>query len=102
MVYAVFWLATNVISLLIWAIIIAAVLSMLVGFGVVNSRSQFVYTVGDFLNRITEPMLRPIRRVVPYFGNIDISPVIAILILGALKMALADIYVHLLVAGLAF
>lgn len=102
MVYAIFWLATNVISLLIWAIIIAAVLSMLVGFGVVNSRSQLVYTVGDFLNRITEPMLRPIRRVVPYFGNIDISPIIAILILGALKMVVADLYIHLLAAGLAF
>lgn len=102
MVGAIFWLITNVLGLLIWAIIIAAVLSMLVGFGVVNPRNQIVYTVGDFLNRLTEPMLRPIRRVVPYLGNIDISPVIAILILSALKMVVADIYMRLLISGLAF
>lgn len=102
MVGAIFWLVTTVLSLLMWAIIIAAVLSMLVGFGVVNPRNQIVYTVGDFLNRLTDPMLRPIRRVVPYLGNIDISPVIAILILGALKMVVADIYMRLLVSGLAF
>lgn len=102
MVGAIFWLITNILSLLVWAIILAAILSMLVGFGVVNSRNQFVYTLGNFLNRITEPMLRPIRRVVPYLGNIDISPIIAILILGALKIVVADIYMRLLVAGLAF
>ena len=102
MVGAIFWLLTSILSLLIWAIIIAAVLSMLVGFGVVNPRNQVVYTVGDFLNRITGPLLRPIRRVVPYFGNIDVSPIIAILILGALKMVVADIYWRLLAAGLAF
>lgn len=102
MVSAIYWLITTVLSLLIWAIIIAAVLSMLVGFGVVNRRNQFVYTFGDFLNRVTDPMLRPIRRVVPYFGNVDISPIIAILILGALKMVVADIYWRLLTAGLAF
>lgn len=102
MVGAVFWLITNILSLLVWAIILAAILSMLVAFGVVNPRNQLVYTVGGFLNRITEPMLRPIRRVIPYFGNIDISPIIAILILGALKIVVADIYMRLLVAGLAF
>lgn len=102
MVAAVFWLVTTILGLLIWAIIISAVLSMLVGFGVVNVRNQVVYTVGDFLNRITGPLLRPIRRVVPYIGNIDISPIIAILILEALKMVVADIYLRLLTAGLAF
>lgn len=102
MLVAVFWLVTTILSLLIWAIIIGAVLSMLVGFGVVNGRNQLVYTVGDFLNRITAPILSPIRRVVPYIGNIDISPVIAILILQALKMVVAGIYMHLVAAGLAF
>lgn len=102
MLGAIFWLITTVLSLLIWAIIIASVLSMLVAFGVVNYRNRFVYLVGDFLNRITEPMLRPIRRVIPYLGTIDVSPIVAILILGALKIALADIYIRLLMAGLAF
>lgn len=100
--YAIFWLITTALGLLIWAIIIAAVLNMMISFGVVNPRNQFVYSFGDFLNRVTEPMLRPIRKVIPYLGNIDISPLIAILILEALKLAAMDIYVRLLAAGLAF
>ncbi|GAN81810.1 YggT family protein [Acidocella aminolytica] len=102
MVNAIFWLAGEVIHLMVLAIIAAAVLSMLVAFGVANPRNQFVYTIGDFLNRITEPVLRPIRRFVPYMGNIDISPVIAILLLEALQMVLADLYVRLATSGLAF
>jgi YggT family protein len=101
MVSAIFWLAGEVIHLLILAIIAAAVMSMLIAFGVVNSRSQFVYTVADFLNRLTDPILAPIRRFVPAFGNVDISPVIAILLLEALQMVLVDIYNHMVIAGWA-
>jgi YggT family protein len=102
MVSAIFWLASEIIHLLILAVIAAAVMSMLIAFGVVNGRSQFVYTVADFLNKLTDPILRPIRRFVPIFGNVDISPVIAILLLQALQMVLADIYNHMIVAGWAF
>ncbi|MBU6426254.1 MAG: YggT family protein [Rhodospirillales bacterium] len=102
MVGAIFWLVSEVIHLLILAIIAAAVLSMLVAFGVANPRNQFVYVVGDFLNRVTEPVLRPIRRFLPYFGNIDLSPVVAILLLEALQMVLADLYARLVMSGLAF
>jgi YggT family protein len=102
MVSAIFWLAGEIIHLLILAIIAAAVMSMLIAFGVVNSRSQFVYTVADFLNKLTDPILRPIRRFVPSFGNVDISPVIAILLLEALQMVLIDIYNHMVIAGWAF
>jgi YggT family protein len=100
--FAIFWLAGELIHLMILAIIAAAVLSMLISFGVVNPRSQFVYTVGDFLNRVTAPILNPIRRHMPYLGNIDISPVIAILLLEALQYLLADIYGRLVMAGLTF
>lgn len=102
MVGAIFWLASELIHLLILAIIAAAVLSMLVAFGIANPRNQFVYTVGDFLTRITDPVLRPIRRFLPYMGNIDISPVIAILLLEALQMVLADLYAQIVMRGLAF
>ncbi len=102
MLYAIFWLIGELIQLMIYAIIIAAVLSMLIAFGVVNPRSQFVYTVGDFLNRVTYPVLSPIRRRLPNFGNVDISPIIAILLLEALSMIIASLYVHLVNAGLAF
>ena len=68
-----------VVDLYIWVIIGSAVLSWLVAFGVVNTSNRFVYTLGDMLHRLTEPALRPIRRVVPDLGGIDISPVILIL-----------------------
>jgi YggT family protein len=100
--FAIFWLAGEVIHLLILAIIAAAVVSMLIAFGVVNPRSQFVYMVADFLNRLTNPILSPIRRHMPYLGNVDISPVIAILLLEALQFLLSDIYGHLVMAGLTF
>jgi YggT family protein len=70
-----------VLNLYIWLLIAAAVLSWLVAFNVVNTRNQFVAMVGDFLYRITEPLLAPIRRMMPNLGGIDISPVILILII---------------------
>jgi YggT family protein len=99
---AIFWLAGELIHLMILAIIAAAVLSMLIAFGVVNTRSQFVYTIGDFLNRVTNPILNPIRRFLPMFGNVDLSPLIAILLLQALQILLVDIHFHLIAAGLGF
>jgi YggT family protein len=102
MVNAIFWLLGELIHLYILAIIAAVVISMLISFNVINARSQFVYQVADFLNRVTAPVLNPIRRILPNFGAIDISPVIAILLLEALQMVLADIYEHLLISGLVF
>jgi len=102
MISAIFWLAGELIHLMILAIIAAAVMSMLIAFGVANPRNQLVYTVADFLNRLTEPVLRPIRRILPYFGNIDISPLVAILLLQALQMVLADVYGRLVLSGMAF
>ncbi len=69
------------IDLYIWILIASAVLSWLIAFNVVNTRNQFVGTIADFLWRITEPALRPIRRLMPNLGGIDISPVILILLL---------------------
>jgi YggT family protein len=70
-----------VIDLYIWVVIAGAILSWLIAFNVVNTQNRFVYSVADMLYRITEPALRPIRRVLPNLGGIDISPVILILIL---------------------
>ncbi len=71
----------TIIQLYIWVLIAAAVMSWLVAFNVINTHNRVVYMIGDFLYRITEPALRPIRRVIPGLGGIDISPVILILIL---------------------
>jgi len=102
MVNAIFWLLGELIHLYTLAIIAAVVVSMLISFGVINARSQFVYTIADFLNRLTNPFLNQIRRVLPDLGGIDISPVIGILLLEALQFVLADIYGRLVIAGLAF
>ncbi|MDW6022110.1 YggT family protein [Mesorhizobium sp. BAC0120] len=64
-----------------WLLIAAAIFSWLYAFNVVNSRNQVVGMVGDFLYRVTEPALRPIRRVLPDLGGIDISPIILLLII---------------------
>lgn len=70
-----------VLQLYIWLLIAAAVLSWLVAFNVVNTRNQVVAMLGEFLYRITEPVLRPIRSMLPNLGGIDVSPVILILII---------------------
>lgn len=69
------------LQLYVWLLIAAALLSWLVAFNVVNTRNQVVSTIGEFLYRITEPALRPIRNILPNLGGIDISPVILILII---------------------
>jgi YggT family protein len=86
--YALFWLIDQLIGLYVWALIIAAVFSLLVSFNVLDSRNRFVWTVGDFLYKVTEPALRPIRRFMPDLGGIDISPMILILLLYALRIFL--------------
>jgi YggT family protein len=74
-----------VLDIYIWLLIAAAVLSWLVAFNVVNTRNQVVAMVGDFLYRITEPVLRPIRNFLPNLGGIDVSPVVLILIIILIK-----------------
>ena len=85
------------IDLYIWMVIIGAILSWLVAFNIINTSNQFVYTVLDFLYRITEPALRPIRRIIPNFGGIDISPVVLILLLIFAQMVIGNIHRALLV-----
>lgn len=69
------------LSLYWWILIASAVFSWLYAFNVVNPRNQFVGSVGNFLFRVTEPVLGPIRRVLPNLGGIDISPIIVLLII---------------------
>jgi YggT family protein len=70
-----------VLDLYTWLLIASAILSWLIAFNVVNTRNQFVAAVAEFLYRITEPMLGPIRRRLPNLGGLDISPIILILII---------------------
>ncbi|MFN8723605.1 MAG: YggT family protein, partial [Rhodospirillales bacterium] len=83
-----------VIGWYIWLLIASAILSWLIVFNVLNARNQFVDRIGDFLYRITEPALRPIRRFVPYIGGVDISPVVLILLLIFAQRMLARIFLQ--------
>ena len=84
------------IDLYMWVVIISAILSWLVAFSVVNTSNRFVYAVWDFLHRVTEPALRPIRRLMPNLGGVDISPVILILLLYFLQLVLSQVLLSLM------
>ncbi len=71
---ALFWLLNELITLYFWAVILAAVMSNLIAFNVLDTRNRLVWTIADFLARITEPALRPIRSILPYFGGIEHQP----------------------------
>jgi YggT family protein len=86
------WLASTLIWTYIYIVVASAILSWLVVFGVVNTRNQFVAMAVDFLYRVTEPALRPIRRLMPNLGGIDISPIILIIGLGFLLQLIYWLY----------
>jgi YggT family protein len=81
------------LNIYVWLLIASAILSWLVAFNVVNTRNQFVASVGEFLYRITEPALRPIRSILPNLGGIDISPVILILIIWFIQRVIG-LYIY--------
>ena len=84
------------LQLFIYALIISAVLSWLVAFNIINTGNQFVSTIGYFLHRVTEPALRPIRRIVPDLGGIDISPILLILLIFFLQGVLSNVAAKLI------
>ncbi len=76
-----FTLVRVVLGLLVWVLIINAILSWLVAFDVINLRTRFVANVAHFLDAVSRPILRPIQRFIPPLGGVDISPIIAILVI---------------------
>jgi YggT family protein len=73
------WLLGTVVGLYLWVIIINAVLSWLVAFDIINLRNRFVATIYDTCERLTNPALAPIRKVIPNLGGVDLSPVALII-----------------------
>jgi YggT family protein len=88
----VYQILNEALVLYYWAVILAALFSMLVSFGVLDTRNRWVWTIGDFLYRITEPALRPIRSRLPNMGGIDISPIILIFGIWIVQEVLRRIY----------
>src|SRR5215475_14640787 len=89
------WLIHTLIWLYIYVLIAAAVMSWLIAFNVVNSHNPTVRAIWDFLYRVTEPGLRPIRAILPNLGGIDISPVILIIALMFLDQLIVWLYVSI-------
>ena len=87
-----FFLLDSIITIYLWIIIINAILSWLVAFNVLNTQNRFVFSVLDATYKLTDPALNKIRRFIPTFGSIDISPVILILILIFLRNIIFEVF----------
>ncbi len=89
---SIFVLLDSIITIYLWVIIINAILSWLVAFNILNTQNRFVFSVLDTTYKMTDPALNKIRRFIPTFGSIDISPVILILLLMFLRNIIFEIF----------
>ena len=78
------------LNLVWWVFLIMIIMSWLISFNVINTRNQFVASVWRILNQITEPILRPIRRIIPPVGGLDLSPIIVFVIIFFLQSFIAN------------
>jgi YggT family protein len=99
MLLSLFTILDFLLQVLTWIIIIQAILSWLVAFNVINSYNHFVASFLTALDRMTRPLYRPIRRILPDFGGLDFSPMVVILLLVLLRRLLATWVVQLYAAG---
>lgn len=83
---ALIYIVNAILTLAIWAVILQAILSWLVAFNVINLHNRFAYQVMTTLDRLVSPMLAPIRRVIPPLGGVDITPIILLILLEAIKI----------------
>ena len=84
-IHFVFYIASALLGLMILALIISAILSWLVAFDVINLRNRFMASLVYFLERVTRPILRPFQKIVPVLGGVDISPIVAILVIFGIE-----------------
>ena len=89
---SIFILLDSIITIYLWIIIINAILSWLVAFNILNTQNRFVFSVLNATYKITDPSFNKIRRFIPTFGSIDISPVILILLLIFLRNIIFEIF----------
>ncbi len=99
---AVFFLIDAALDLFWWAVLLAAVVQTLMSFNVLDGRNRIVWTIADFLYRITEPALRPLRNRLPNLGGIDLSPLVLLLLITAVSIAVTAIRGYMLRSGLYF
>lgn len=101
MLLALFNVLDLLLKVLMWIIIIQAILSWLVAFNVINTYNDFVRGFLTALDRITEPLYRPIRRILPDFGGIDFSPLVVLLVIYIVRMLLGGVAMDIAAAGYA-
>ena len=87
---AVLNLIDNAVSLYLWILFLSVIASWLINFNVINTSNRVVYMVVDVLYKMTEPALRPIRRLLPNMGGLDLSPVVLILLLWFIRDLIFD------------
>ncbi len=90
MTYAILQTLSFILNIVWWIFLIMIIMSWLISFNVINTRNQFVNSVWRILNQITEPILRPIRRVIPPVGGLDLSPLIVFVIIFFLQNLIAS------------
>ncbi|MEM1161405.1 MAG: YggT family protein [Pseudomonadota bacterium] len=89
---ALFWLIDTILTLAVWIIIIHVIMSWLINFQVINLQQPIVYQIWKGLNQLTEPIYRPIRRLLPDLGGIDLAPLIVIIgIMFVQRLILVDV-----------
>lgn len=98
MLLSLFQILDILLQVLMWIIIIQAILSWLVAFNVINTHNDFVRSFLNALDRLTRPLYRPIRKLLPDFGGIDFSPIVIILLIYVLRILLQGAARDLLLA----
>jgi YggT family protein len=99
---AVFFLVQAGLDLFWWAVLLAAIVQTLMSFNVLVGRNRIVWTIADFLYRVTEPALRPIRNRMPNLGGVDLSPLVLLLLITAVSIAVGAIRRYMLMSGFYF
>lgn len=89
MLLSLFQIVDVLLHVLMWIIIIQAILSWLVAFNVINTHNDFVRSLLNALDRLTRPLYRPIRKLLPDFGGIDFSPIVVILLIYVIRILLS-------------
>ncbi|MDX9999151.1 MAG: YggT family protein [Phenylobacterium sp.] len=97
-----YYITNGLLTVLVWAIIISAVMSWLVAFDVINLRNRFAYNVVRALEAVTRPVLGPFQRIIPSLGGVDISPIIAILVITGIQQYLLPALFNFLLRTFAF
>ena len=90
MIYALLTTLSLILNLVWWVFLIMIIMSWLISFNVINTRNQFVANVWRVLNQITDPILKPIRRIVPPMGGLDLSPIIVFIVIFFLQQLIAN------------